>query len=89
MYTYVCRSGVRNENDISERLEYAGGKTRGTGMGKLDLYGKEVVFRMKYRRKVNLDVIGRWLQKKHELDESVIEALSQYFLVLCLLQSIY
>ncbi|KAJ5916265.1 hypothetical protein N7504_000280 [Penicillium tannophilum] len=69
-------SGIRKESDISEKFEYKGGKTRGAGMGKIDLFGKQVTFRMKYRRKVNLDVIGKWLQKKHELDDSVIEALN-------------
>lgn len=81
IYTYNSRSGIRKESDISEKFEYKGGKTRGAGMGKIDLFGKQVTFRMKYRRKVNLDVIGKWLQKKHELDDSVIEALSEYSLV--------
>lgn len=81
IYTYNFRSGIRKESVISEKFEYKGGKTRGAGMGKIDLFGKQVTFRMKYRRKVNLDVIGKWLQKEHKLDDSVIEALSQYSLV--------
>lgn len=80
MHAHEFRSGVHKETEIFEDFEYKGGKTRGAGMGKIDLFGKQVTFRMKYRRKVDLEVICRWLQKKHELDDSVIEALSEQFL---------
>ncbi|KAJ5924679.1 hypothetical protein N7466_008866 [Penicillium verhagenii] len=68
-------SSIYLPEGVHERFKYTGGLTRAAGT-KTDLYGKEVVLTMLPRRKINLTVISEWLQKKHPLDEFVIEALN-------------
>lgn len=62
--------------EIHERLIYEHGKKNPHG-GQADLHGMGLIFSMLKTRKIHLGAINAWLEKKRELDEYVIEALSK------------
>ncbi|KAJ5760986.1 hypothetical protein N7520_008142 [Penicillium odoratum] len=68
-------SRIHLPNGVHERFQYTGGQTRPSG-ARTNVHMKDVIFTMLPRRRINLDVIGKWLQKKRDLDEYVIEALN-------------
>ncbi|KAJ6166610.1 hypothetical protein N7470_002057 [Penicillium chermesinum] len=61
--------------ELYEVMKFTGGKTRMVGT-RQDLHGVDVEVRFICRRKVYLNVINAWLQKKRVLDEYVIDGLN-------------
>lgn len=62
-------------------MTFTGGKNRMVGT-RNDLHGELVRVRFVCRRKVYLNVIDAWLNKKRPLDEYVIDGLSKYLFIL-------
>lgn len=78
----ICCRSLRNFDDWNEIIDFKGDLTCDIKtLATVDEFRRNPAFRMSViqKRKINLSVINSWLQNRHDLDELVVESLSEYF----------
>lgn len=78
MIANAHRSLTNLDRQLRDKFVYPSGWRRPVGT-RSDVYGEEICLIMSVRRKLYLGTINEWLARKRPLDETVMEALSEFY----------